>query len=269
LQLADAADTEIAVIETVDMGKLKLLPAIPMMRKGIIAQSTSVAACNCRASRAVHLAPRDTAGATITRGFGWIMDAVRILQSVDAVGTETADTDKPKLLPAIPMLRKGTTAQRTPVLACNCRASRVVHLAPKAIVGVTTSSGFGWITDAGLSLRWVAAPATKTVITTTAMTKAVMTETSEADQPKPLPVIPMMRRDITAQPILVAASNYRASKAVHLAPKATVGVTTTSGFGWIMDAAPILRYVADAAERDSGDPETTPLHPILGFARRR
>src|SRR6202158_3359929 len=76
-----------------DTGKPKASPAIQTTRRGTTVLPISVVASNCKANRVARLAPKAIAGATTTRGFGWIMDAARFLQLVeDEAGTEMVTT---------------------------------------------------------------------------------------------------------------------------------------------------------------------------------
>src|ERR1700687_1585685 len=150
-----------------DTGKPKASPAIQTTRRGTTVLPISVVASNCKANRVARLAPKAIAGATTTRGFGWIMDAARFLQLVeDEAGTEmltqvtgnmgkemcgvggiarvvTVDTGRPKPFRAIPMMRKDTTAQPTLVVRSGCRTNAVAHLARRATAGDTMTRASG------------------------------------------------------------------------------------------------------------------------------
>ena len=126
-------------------------------------------------------------------------------------------------------MKKDIHAQPTLAAASVCKASKVVRLAPKATAGATTIAAFGSITDAVQTLKSVVVA-----------TETVDTETT-AGKPKPLHVTRMMKRDIHAQQTPAAACDYKASRAVPHAPKATAGATITKAFGSIMDAAPTSR----------------------------
>lgn len=239
------------------------------MKRDILARPTLGVACNYKASRVAPPAPKVTAGATTTRGFGWITDAGLSFQWAGApvtktvitriamtgivktetamtgtvntriamagtVITDTVGTDNSRQLPVIPMMSGDILAQPTPAAACNCKASRVVPLVPRVAAGATTAGGFGWITDAAPLLQWGA-------ITETADTEIADMGTTETDKSKQSPAIPMMSGDILAQPIPGAACNYKTNTAAHPVPRTTAGVTTTREFGWITDAVLILQ----------------------------